>query len=152
MGKGHYLGGSTIIGPGRYWSDSNEFGDNGSWTLRQKAKKPRRRKRSTARSSLALRKPDETPPMRTSRRSKVNAAKLVIPASCVALIIGVFSDLGRAPSKKRNRLNNWLKRLIGQGIIADDGTPNKQHPIFHEWLAKVDKERNLQSGRNTSAT
>ena len=68
-------------------------------------------------------------------------APLVIPTNQVALIRSILSDLGRAAPKKRNRLNNVLKKLIEDGVILTDGSINHGHELIQMWLDKVDEKR-----------
>jgi hypothetical protein len=66
-------------------------------------------------------------------------APLIIPFRKVELLSSVMRDLGRALPTKRNRLNNRLKKLIEDGVIADDGAIILSHPIIKEWFSMVEK-------------
>jgi hypothetical protein len=75
--------------------------------------------------------------------ASVQVAPLIIPFRKVELISSIMRDLGRALPTKRNRLNNRLKKLIEDGVIADDGEIIRSHPIIQEWYSMLEKQDRL---------
>lgn len=127
MGKGHYRGGSTIIGPGRIWSDHADFPEVST---------------ANARSPIARKKAKHLGKKRPSTKlAKSGATTLIIPIRQAQLIAAILKDLGRSPPRKRNRFNNLLRDLISDGVISSKGKVNKNHPMIQKWFQKVEAQK-----------
>lgn len=114
---GSYLGGSTIIGPGRSWSGASDF----SWMeIAPNGKRRRRRK---------IKQPKAAP----------TEATLLVPLEKVHLIMSVMKDMGRPLPNSVKGANKALRRLIADKVILADGEFNRRHPILRQWLARMDR-------------
>ena len=136
MGKGHYRGGSTIIGPGRIRSDHADFPEvpaaNARSPVARKKTKHGRKKRPAAKIA-----------------ESVAIAPLIVPKRQAQLIAAILKDLGLSPPKKRNRFNNLLRDLISDGVITSEGEVNKTHPMIQKWFQKVEAQKlNANSAPN----
>ena len=140
MGKrqGSYIGGSTVIGPGLRWSDHLEFPEPELLTHpRQTTKdKPHKGKKK-------LGKISKTP---------AQSALPTIQKRQVELICSILKDLGREPSKRRNRFNNVLRKLIEGGVIHADGSVNHESEVIQGWLEKVDGAKKRVLGLSFDAS
>lgn len=137
MGKGHYLGGSTVVGPGRSWSDYADFPNAGG----KDNSSPPLAKRKKAAVGV---------PRKAKKVVPIAIAPLAVPDTQARLIASILKDLGRSPPKKRNRLNNVLQKLMEEGVIGLDGEVNKGHPLIQEWFHKVDAREQKRASVRTS--
>ncbi len=127
MGKGHYRGGSTLVGPGMIWSDHADFPE--ASTANTRSPKARKKKRQGG----MKRGP-------TTIKEAVAIEQLIIPECQAQLIAAILKDLGLSPPKKRKRFNNVLRNLISDGVITSEGNINKSHPVIQEWFRKVEAQ------------
>lgn len=79
--------------------------------------------------------------VRKQGQASLHVAPFIIPLKSVKLLKSIMRDLGRALPKKRNRLNNSLKKLIDEGVISKEGEPIRSHPIFQEWIDILERRK-----------
>lgn len=128
MGRGHYRGGSTLIGPGLIWSDHADFPEESAANTRSPIARKKTRKGGKKRRTAKI-------------PGSVAIEPLIVPKRQAQLIAAILKDLGLSPPKKRNRFNNKLRDLISDGVITSEGKVNKTHLLIQKWFQKVEAQK-----------
>lgn len=121
MGRGGYIGGSTVIGPGRRSSDLDwEFRDGEKFGARIKHKPL----------APALPRPTIAGVVVGRKVLKKHRLALAQAISRDAVLIGLERGLPKKPADRRLA----LKQLVADGILLPTGAINIGHPAVGSWL------------------